>query len=467
MSALTRLTRLPAPVSAFTLAALFTLLLLQPPTAAAQQATAFDRQKMNTYLQTLADEQKVMGALAIDSAGTEVYRRSLGIIRRTAGDPVQAGEQTAYRIGSITKTFTATMIMQLIEEGALALDTPLADYYPDIPNAERITIAHLLGHRSGLYNFTNAPDYPQWMTEKRSRARMLQLFREQEPQFEPGSRTSYSNTNYVLLGYIIEQITGTSYAKQLQQRIVKPLELEHTYYGDGIDPEKGEAASFRFVEGQWKRLPETDMSIPGGAGGIVSTPRDLTDFIRALFEGELLAPASLEKMTTMQGGLGLGLMKIPFHDTYAYGHNGGIDGFQSHLSYFPDREVALAFTGNGLNYSMNNVLIGVLNIYFGKPFEIPTFDTPAVALSSAQMQRFTGSYSSAQLPMDIEVFIKGETLMGRATGQPSFPLTATDSATVRFQQAGLVMTFDSLKDGKYRQFTLEQGGGRFLFERED
>lgn len=345
------------------------------PTEQTQQTNAsFDRQKLTNYLNTLNQEQKFMGSVAIDSAGTEVYNRSFGLINKQ-GDIVKADTQTKYHIGSITKTFTATMIMQLVEEGKLSLSTKLADYYSDIPQADSITIEHLLRHQSGLYNFTKAHDYIEWKTEQRSKEQMLEEFRNYSPQFTPGSKTRYSNTNYVLLSYIIEDITGTSYAKQLKKRITAPLELQHTYYGDGIDPAENEAASFRYRDEQWNAMPETDMSIPSGAGAIVSTPDDLTDFIYALFEGKLVSEQSLEKMTSFENRMGIGLIKSPFYNTFTYGHSGTIDGFRSHLAYFPDQKVAMAITANGMNYKMNDILIGIPSIYFGKDFEIPNFDT--------------------------------------------------------------------------------------------
>nr|NIT58952.1 beta-lactamase family protein [Fodinibius sp.]NIV13753.1 serine hydrolase [Fodinibius sp.]NIY27535.1 serine hydrolase [Fodinibius sp.] len=164
--------------------------------ALGQESESFDKQKLDTFLEKLAEEDKMMGSLTIDSAGTAAYHKSVGF--RDVQNKVPANANTKYRIGSITKTYTATMIMQLVEEDKLSLSTSLADFYPQIPQAENITIEHLLRHQSGLYNFTNASDYPDWMTEPRSKAELLQIFYEDEPQFDPGAQTSYSNTNYVL-----------------------------------------------------------------------------------------------------------------------------------------------------------------------------------------------------------------------------------------------------------------------------
>ncbi|NGP88824.1 serine hydrolase domain-containing protein [Fodinibius halophilus] len=439
------------------------LSLLLQPALYAQSASSFDQDKLDTYFNKLAEKDKIMGSVAIDSAGSEAYQKTMGYVDED--QKKEAGHHTKYRIGSVTKTFTAAMIFQLIEEDKLLLNTSLADFYPEIPQADSITIEHLLAHRAGLYNFTNASDYSDWMTEQRSKDQLLELFRNDEPQFSPGQQTSYSNTNYVLLGFIIEDITGQSYADQLEKRITEPLELEHTYYGGSISSDKNEAYSFRPSQEGWTKAPETDMSIPGGAGAIVSTPGDLTDFIRALFKGKVVSEESLDKMTNTKQGMGMGLMKIPFYNTFAYGHGGGIDGFKSNLSYFPGEDVALAVTTNALNYSMNDILLGTLSIYFNRPFEIPSFDKKTITLSEKQMKKYAGNYESGQLPMDIKIFTDKGTLKAQATGQGAFPLTAGSKTDFRFEPAGVKMEFDSLSNGKYQQFMLKQAGGTYLFKR--
>lgn len=439
------------------------LLVLQTE-ALAQQTDSFDREKLDTYLNLLYEENRFMGTVAIDSAGRIEYHRSLGFL-----DPEEPGnnadKETMYHIGSITKTFTAVIIFQLIEEGKLTLSTRLSDFFPGLPQADMITVEHLLRHQSGLYNFTNADDYREWMTEERTKEQMLETFSGKDPLFAPGDSTAYSNTNYVLLGYIAEEISGEPYAEQLKKRITEPLGLDRTSIVAEIDPEDNEAYSLRYDEERWEQLPQTNMFIPHGAGAVASTPEDLLQFIRALFSGDLVSDETLDQMKTLNNNFGIGLFRIPFYGKVAYGHNGGIDGFQSHLSYFPAEDVALAVTANGVSYNMNNILIGVLSIYFGRDFEIPSFDE-VITLSPKQMERLTGRFGSAQLPLEVEVFVKDSVLMAQATGQPSFPLTATEETVVKFDQAGLVMEFDSLANGKYQQFTLKQAGGQFLFTRE-
>lgn len=342
--------------------------------AAAQPEASFDPQTLNAYLDRLGHEQKFMGTADIDSAGADVYSRSVGFIS-ARGDTVMADGKTVYRVGSITKTFTAVMIMQLVEEGQLSLSTRLARFYPDLPQADGVTLEDLLRHQSGIPNLGGSDLPKKWFKETPTKQQKLDLLRGLEPEFKPGAKESYSNTNYVVLEFIIEDVTGESYPAQLQERITEPLDLQRTYFGDSIEARQNEAASFRFVESRWERLPTIDPTISGGAGGIVSTPSDLTDFIYSLFEGELVSQQSLNKMETLKRGMGIGMYEIEYSGAFALGHKGGGQGFFSHLAYFPDRKVAVSYSANGLNGSRDDIFAGIVSIYFGNGLdEVPNLD---------------------------------------------------------------------------------------------
>jgi D-alanyl-D-alanine carboxypeptidase len=343
-----------------------------PKPVAAQTGASFDLQRMDAYLNALNQQQRFMGTAAIDSAGSDVYNHSVGFINAEE-DTVMANGQTIYRIGSITKTFTAVIIMQLVEEGRVSLSTNLSQFYPDLPQAASVTLEHLLRHQSGIPSGSPSTFPQEWLTEPPTKQQKLEVFRELDSDFEPGSMERYSNTNYVILEFIIEDVTNESYSNQIEERIVEPLGLQRTYFGNSIDVHQNEAAAFAFDGASWKKLPAIDPSIPGGAGGIVSTPSDLTDFIHALFEGEMVSQESLSTMTTLQDGMGIGMYEIEYPGAFALGHKGGGQGFFSHLAYFPDREVAVAYSANGLNYDRDEIFAGITSIYLGRDVELPDF----------------------------------------------------------------------------------------------
>jgi CubicO group peptidase (beta-lactamase class C family) len=222
--------------------------------------------------------------------------------------------------------------------------------------------------------------------------------------------------------------------------------------------------SYEFEHDQWQPATETDMSIPAGAGCIISTPSDLTKFITALYNGKLISKASLQQMTTIKDGYGMGIFEMPWYQRKSYGHTGGIDGFSSMLGYFPDDSISFAGIVNGGNYSTNDVGIGTLSIIYNMPFEIPNFKT--ISLSPKQLSYYQGVYASKQIPLKITVTQRDNRLLAQATGQSVFPLDAVSETEFKFDAAGILMIFKRDDDGNIRQFTLKQGGGNYLFEKE-
>jgi len=422
-------------------------------------AQNFDKAKMDQLFDVLAQKEKAMGSLTLSKNGNVIYSRAIGYSSITDAGKQPSTTVTKYRIGSITKMFTTTMIFQLVEEGKLKLITTLDTYFQKLPNANKITIGNLLNHRSGLHNFTNDAEYSGYMTQPKTQDEMLAIFAKSKLDFQPNEKAEYSNTNFVILGFIIEKITKQSYSINLKQRITSKTGLSNTYYGGKTNANNNECFSYQFA-GYWKQMPETDMSIPGGAGAIVSNPTDLTKFIEALFSLKLVKQSSLDQMKKITDGFGMGMFQIPFYDHKAWGHNGGIDGFGSNLAYFPDDGLAIAYCTNGQVFPMNDILIGVLSIYFNKDYSIPTFTT--VSVKTEELDKYLGVYSSTQLPLKITITKDNTSLIAQATGQSSFPLEATGKDKFKFDQAGVVMEFNTDKN----EMTLKQNGGVFLFTKD-
>lgn len=423
-------------------------------------AQTFNKAKLDSFFVALNTKDQSMGSIAISANGVLVYQNAIGYSQMNKGLKTPATIETKYRIGSISKMFTAAMIFQLIDEGKLSFETPLAGYFPQLPNAGKITIREMLDHRSGLHNFTSDSLYATYMGDPKSEAEMIAIFTGQKSDFEPDTKAEYSNTNFVLLGYIIEKLTGKTYAEELKKRITSKIGLAQTYYGTKANSTKNEAYSYNY-QGQWTQMPETDMSIPGGAGAIVSTPADLVKFINALFEGKLISPASLELMKTMRDNYGMAMFTMPFDDKKGYGHSGGIDGFFSLLIYLPQEKLAIAYTSNGTRYSYNDVVMGALSIYFNKPFTIQEFKT--ITLNTTDLDKYIGKYSSTQIPLKVTITKKNTTLFAQATGQSAFPMEAKGDNKFVYASAGATLQFEPAK----KTFTLIQGGTTYLFTKID
>jgi D-alanyl-D-alanine carboxypeptidase len=433
---------------------LFLLLILQSCT----HAQTFNKGKLDSFFVAMNAHHENMGSIAIASTGKLVYQNTIGYSQVNKDIKTPATIKTKYRIGSISKMFTAVMIFQLIDEGKLSFKTPLASYFPQLPNAQKITIGEMLNHRSGLHNFTQDSLYTTYMTTHKSEVEMMAIFAKQKSDFEPNTKAEYSNTNFVLLGYIIEKLTGKSYAEELKKRITSKIGLTDTYCGTKANPSKNEASSYSYT-GQWTQMPETDISITGGAGAIISTPTDLVKFINALFTGKLISQADLTLMKTMKDNYGMAMISIPFDDKKGFGHTGGIDGFLSLLTYFPEGKLAIAYISNGVRYSTNQVVMGALNIYFNYPFTIPGFKT--ITLNTADLDKYTGKYTCTQTPVKAVITKNNTVLFVRGIGQIAYPLEAIESN--KFAYDGLVFQFDTTK----KTFTVTQGGTTHLFTKKD
>ena len=421
------------------------------------QAQSFNSTQLDDYFNALETSNKFMGSIAISKNGELLYTRSVGFA--DAEKKLKANSNSKYRIGSITKTFTSVLVLKAVEEQKLSLQQSIASFFPAIPNAEKITVEQLLTHRSGIHSFTDNEDYIQWNTLPKTEKELVALIAEGGSDFAPGSKAAYSNSNFVLLTFILEKSFKKGYAALVTEYITKPLKLKNTSAGGKINTEKNECKSYQWT-GIWKKDSETDSSIPLGAGNISSTPSDLVRFSDGLFNGKLLSEKSLLLMKTIHDSYGMGLFKMPFYEKSSYGHTGGIDSFSSVFGYFENENVSFAITSNGSTIAINDIAIAVLSSIFDKPFDVPSFKTYKV--SSEELEAYPGVYASSEIPMKITIVKEGSLLTAQATGQSSFPLEATEKDTFTFDQAGIILKFNVQE----KSLTLKQNGMTLTFIRE-
>ena len=417
----------------------------------------FDKTKLDNYFNAIEQNNKFMGSVAVSKNGEIIFTKSTGFA--DVENNVKATEKTKYRIGSISKSFTAVLTLKAVEEKKIDLNQTIDKWFPSITNAKEITVKHLLSHRSGIHNFTDDKDYLTWNTQPKTETKLIEIIQKGGSDFKPDSKAEYSNSNFVLLSYILEKIFAKSYSDLLQEFIVKPIGLTNTYVFGKINPNNNECKSYSF-SGTWKLETETDFTIPLGAGAITSTPSDLTKFADALFGGKLLKTESLEIMKTVEDGYGIGLFQIPFYKNIGYGHTGGIDGFSSVYSHFADDKISYALISNGTNINNNDISIAVLSAVYDKPYEIPVFTT--YILTSEDLDKYLGVYASKQIPLKITITKDRNTLIAQGTGQPAFTLEATDKDKFKFDQAGAKFEFNPTD----KTMILFQGGGQIKFTKE-
>jgi CubicO group peptidase (beta-lactamase class C family) len=359
--------------------------------------------------------------------------------------------------------FTAAMTLQLVEEGKLKLTDTLDKFFPQVPNAPKITVAHLLAHRSGVPNVRRDRGTPGAAnTDPITKEEMLALIAQARPGFEPDARQSYSNSGYFLLGLILERVTGKPYGEALAERITSRIGLRDTYVATGsIDVNNNESLTYLNQGGAWKPVPETHPSILFGGGSIVSTPGDLARFAKALFDLQVVSRESLDRMKTVRDGDGLGMGMEPY--TFAgktfYGHAGGGDNYGAWLAYQPEEKLAVAYATNAKVYPVPDIVRGVIEIYSNKPFPIPTFET--IAVSPEVLDKYVGVYSSPDVPAKFTITRKGTTLYVQPGAESAAPLEAT--AENRFEiSVGAVFEFDTANN----QMTLKRGGRTTVFTKE-
>jgi CubicO group peptidase (beta-lactamase class C family) len=324
-------------------------------------------------------QRQFNGAALVAEGGKVLYRGGFGYANMEWEVPNTPN--TKFRTGSITKQFTAALMLLLAEDGRVRLDAPVRAYLPEYPQpqGDRITIHHLLAHTSGLPNYTALPEFrEEYSRDPMSPEAIVSVTSSLPLEFEPGTRFSYSNSGYVLLGWIIETVTGQSYDRVLQARILEPLGLRDTGYDHEHEVrERGSSGYTRTLEG-YENARYLDTSIPHAAGMLYSTVDDLFTWTRALHGDGLFGdPRSRTRMLTpnLEGyGYGIVIRERPVGE---YGrtvkvveHSGGIFGFTSILRHFPDSGHTIALLDN-TSGDLGPILDGITRIIHGEPADQP------------------------------------------------------------------------------------------------
>jgi D-alanyl-D-alanine carboxypeptidase len=351
-------------------------------------------QQLDSLFNVLDKRELALGSLTISKDGKILYQKSVGFSYIFPKWKTRATSQTRYRIGSVSKMFTAVMIFQLMEEGKIKPNQKLSAFFPDLPNANEITINQLLNHQSGLHDYTKDTGFETWMDKPKSQTELLQIVRDKGADFEPGARNEYCNTNYLLLSYILENVTQLTYEANLRKRIVSKIGLKDTYMAKASETTANESISYKYTNASWSPVKQTDSGIHSGAGALVSTPSDLTLFIQALFTGKLVRQSSLDKMKTMTNDYGLGLFPYDHGSVKGYGHNGRIEEFYTAVRYFPESKISVAYCTNGINFPRTDLLESVIRSCFNEPVSIPFTVTEVV-----NPEQFSGTYTAEQMPV--------------------------------------------------------------------
>ena len=332
---------------------------------------------------------------------------------------VQNTPEAKFRLGSLTKQFTATLVLLLQQDGKLNVNDPVSKYLPDAPKTwEKITLANLLGHTSGIPNFTSFKEFGAWSMSAHTPEEEIAFFRDKPLDFEPGSKFAYSNSNFIVLGVVIEKVSGKKYGDLLRERIFDPLGMKDT----GLDNDElvlpKRAEGYRPGPHGVEVARSESMTIPWSAGALYSTTGDLLKWEHGLFGGKVLNPDSLKQMTTPgKGDYGFGVFIQTKDGVRVVSHGGGIEGFNTQLEYAPEKQIAVVVLSNvngGAPDSMGGQLMDTM---LGKTVVLAGERKP-VPIEKDKLARFVGVYDLAPT-FALTVAVSGDHLTVQGTGQPA------------------------------------------------
>lgn len=330
--------------------------------------------RLDAWFDELAKEQRVNGSVAISEKGWLRYQRSLGFARIENGVPQTTDTGTRYRIGPVSRIFTAVLTMQLVEKASITLDTPIAEFYPDLPNALTAAYRDLLQDRSGLSDYFAAGDFATWHTQPRTHEQLLAVIAAGGARFAPRERIEHSNSNYLLLGYVLEKVRGRPY-EEILTRGIDTLGLARTYFA-GAQRSTLEAIAYQASPAGWIEMPASDPTVLGGAAGVMSNAGDLVKFMDALFAEKLVTAQSLATLRGAEGGPRIALQSQEVAGQAGEGLQGSADGFSAAVYYFPQQQLAIAFTSNASTVAAIDIIEQALTTVVRRGYK-PRLLTPA------------------------------------------------------------------------------------------
>ncbi|MDQ2867463.1 MAG: serine hydrolase [Verrucomicrobiota bacterium] len=385
--------------------------------AAAQDTNAVQKaERLDAIAKSYTTDNAFMGTVLVADGDRPLLDKGYGMADLEWSLPNTP--DVKFRLGSLTKQFTATLVLLLQQDGKLHIEDPVHKYLPDTPKSwERITIANLLGHTSGIPNFIEDKAFATWSMSAHTHEEEIAFFRDKPLAFAPGSQYAYSNSNYEVLGTIIEKVSGRSYGDLLKERIFQPLEMVNS----GLDTDElilpKRAQGYQPGETGLVHACSESMTVPWAAGSIYSTTGDLLRWERGLFGGKVLNEASLKAMTTAgKGNYGLGLQVTTRNGVQVIKHAGGIEGFNTQLTCAPKQRLVVVVVSNVNGATPEAMGEQLLDVAMGKPVILASERKP-VPIAKEELAKFAWTYEiEPGFVLTIAVSVDSLTLQG--TGGP-------------------------------------------------
>jgi CubicO group peptidase (beta-lactamase class C family) len=429
-----------------------------------------DKQLFTEFDKMLSEQFKTneTGATAlIARKGQIIYKKAFGMANLEYNIPMKV--DNIFRIGSITKQFTAVAILQLMEQGKLNLQDEITKFIPDYPtHGHKITIEHLLTHTSGIMNYTNMKDFEKQATLDKSPSEIIDYFKNQPMDFAPGTQWNYSNSGYILLGYIVEKVSDKTYPQYIEDNFFKPLGMTNSLYGSDTKIIKNRAGAYDKDSTGFTNAHSMSMTQPLSAGAIQSTVEDFFKWHLAVHAYKLVKKESLDKAFTKykltdgketENGYGWGLGDIQGSPTI--GHGGGIPGFLTQSIYFPKEDVFVAvFSNCGCNPPFE-IADKMATLAIGKRIPIPKWGIIGTATPNNWDSDQPMTYDEASKTWKITLYLKAGEFKFRANSTWNINLGDTNGDGV------LKRDGDSLKlvaDGNYTVSLMLNVAGNYTYK---
>lgn len=408
------------------------------------------------------------GATAlISSHGKIIYKKAFGMANVELNQPMKTNN--VFRIGSITKQFTAIAILQLMEQGKLNLRDEITRFIPDYPvQGETITIEHLLTHASGIRDYTSIKDSVQRFKTDFTPAQMINYFQNQPMRFKPGTRYEYSNSNYFLLGYIIEKITGKTYRQYLEANFFQPLGMTSSFYGNDAKIIKNRAAGYTKGEKEMENATAISMTQPFAAGSILSTVEDLFKWQQAVQSYKLVKKETLEKAFTRyklangkETSYGYGWRFGFIQQSPSIWHGGLINGFMTMAMYLPKEDVYVVVLSNCDCNSPEIVTAKLAAVAIGKPYA-----TKEITIANSVLQTYAGVYENDNSVQRVISIADGK-LYSQVGRNQKISVKAFKKDNFFFEDPMITMEFSGDKSGKIEKLTIHSRSGNEVWNKSD
>ncbi len=406
------------------------------------------QQKLDELMNAYSKINKFNGSVLVSQKGKILLEKGYGVKNFKA--KTMNDMNSIFQIYSVTKTFTSTVILKLVEQDKLSLSDKLSKFYPGFPKGDSITIENLLTHTSGIYDYSRGNNMPD-----ETESSFIKFLETKSLDFSPGTSWSYSNSGYWLLGFIIKKVTSMAYEEAVGKYIFKPLQMTHSGFAFKIFSSKYKTTGYEIFSDEIKKEAIVyDPPGPFAAGAIYSTVGDLYKYHIGLEQYKLLKKETLNKAyIPYKNNYGYGWMINAYDGKTIVSHSGGAAGYRSNFIRIPEDNVCIVLLDNTENANVEIITKKIVDILYGKPYKIP-FE---IKVDRQVLEKFAGSYSVSPA-FTMYITIDNGKLAAQASGQQKTILLAEKENYFFAEEANGFVEFSKDDTGAYNELIIHQAG---------